>query len=130
MSRGPAVEKRHQEQYYDNMDLLDVVEFLILMGVPCPIACGAMRFQMLPKIHFATLGHLIIITDRTRGSLTGTRTAVRLSQIPVKDALFFNRQKFAELAFEIDRNKFSAMTFVDNIYMPANDYRTGVSAMR
>lgn len=105
--------------------------FLILMGVPCPVACGAMSFQMLPKIRFTTLGHLIIITDRTRGSLPGTRTAVRLSQIPVKDALFFDRQKFADLAFEIDRSNFSAMTFVDNIYMPANDDgRTGVSAMR
>lgn len=128
-SRGCIVEG-DLEQYYDKLDSIDFIENLKNLGVPEELLCAAVRFQLLPGIRFEILGRVVMIYRRTRGTLTGTRTAGKMGSMPIKDALTFNREVFKQLAYELEGDRFSGMSFVDNIYMPGNTVVNGVSAMR
>ena len=91
---GNAVGQIDALSHYDNLDIIRIAKWLQTHGVPDDLVRATVIFQTMIPVELQIAGECIQIDRRTRGGLTGTRTAGQLGRVPIEDAM---NQVHAEL---------------------------------
>jgi len=96
--------------------VLAIAQWLLARGVPSPLVGAMLRHQMLPHIVVHASSVCAPIKGRSRGGLTGSRTAGALGRIPVEDVIQFRAAQWSSWGFQAGPNTLTVASFVDNIY--------------
>ena len=75
-----------------------------------------LRFQLLPVIQLRVGTLTLEIVQRSRGSLTGSRTAGAASRIPVESSVLECAPALSNKGFDIGHVRLTFATYVDNIF--------------
>jgi hypothetical protein len=114
-SRG-AIACADVERYYDQIPLMTVLEKLEKCGLNKETANAILRLHWKTKIQLAVMGSLAEIGARTRGCLTGSRSAVVLGKVPMEWAIARLVPKWTKANFGWQKNTVVASIYVDNIW--------------
>ena len=85
---------------------------------PSDVAC-LLRFQMMPavRLHIGD-GASVTIRNRSKGGLTGTRTALVMARIPVEATVASLYQQLRPFGLPVvDGGTLLVATYVDNFYV-------------
>ncbi len=105
--------------YFDALPVLRIAERLVDKGAPPSDVAALVRFQMMPRVCLRiSEGASATILNRSRGGLTGTRTALVMARIPVEatTALLYPRLRHLGIQV-IDGGSLLVATYVDNFYV-------------
>ena len=112
-----AIAQEDIKQHYDNVDTIKVFRWLVANNCAPALAATFLRHQLLPTIHLRVgTGHSVI-SNRARGTLTGSRLAGQLGRIPVQDSLRKTLPTLTKLAWTFGDIVLVAATFVDNFVL-------------
>ena len=78
-----AIAQEDIEKYYDSLRLLRVARWLQRNGATSATCAAMLRHQMLPQVTLAIGGIEVSFSNRSVGSLTGSRVAGALGRVPV-----------------------------------------------
>ena len=103
-------------QFYDNLPMMKLFQWLLAEGAEPGFVCAIFRHQLLPTVSVTISGSDAsqIVRNRCSGGLTGTRVAGALGRILVEQCFKDNHKKWNRWAF---RRCISAASFVDNIFV-------------
>ena len=108
------------EAYYDNVDLLLVAAWLRRARVAAcdaAVIAAALRWQLLPCVEVDATICTLVVRDRIKGGLTGSRTAGALGRIPVEATMNKISCWVRRWAFDVGtRYGLSGASFVDNLF--------------
>ena len=105
------------KKFYDRLSILRICLFLECQGVPLAILGGLLRLHFCIQIIVNFEGGFVRIINRTRGVMTGSRSAVLVGRIPVYDIIGRNLQNWIPKGFPLDDGKaLTVASWVDNIY--------------
>ena len=82
-----AIAQADIRQYYDSLDVPALAWWLHLEGLNIAWTSAIVRLQMVLAINLRRGEETACVTDRTSGSLTGSRVAGALGRIPVMQVL-------------------------------------------
>ena len=105
-------------QYYDNIDCIRCWNYLIAAGLPGATATAILRHQLFVQfsMRFAGRDAAVDLRARTRGTLTGSRTAGALGRIAVEDAFRSRWHAWQPWGLRInDTLTLTAASYVDNL---------------
>lgn len=115
------------EQYDDTVDPALFVRRLLRWGCPAPLACAALRHQLLPSVTLSLGGRPgseAVVRDRTAGCLTGSRVVVALGRVPLHAALRARAAVWSRLSgVDVGPSSLSVAVYVDNIFIVARSAR-------
>lgn len=122
-SRGAVLQSDVAAFYYDNIDVVRALLVAQAMGAQPALVAAAARHQLLPRIVLATAGsdgaH---VRSRTRGALTGSRTAGALGRFVVREmALHVRATRPSAAVLLPDVGPAALATYVDNLLIIAPD---------
>ena len=95
--------------------------WMVERGAPPADVAAIVRFQMMPavRLHIGD-GASVTISNRTRGGLTGTRTALVLARIPVEATVSSVHQQLKPYGIKVNNGgSLVVATYVDNFYVVA-----------
>ena len=106
--------------YYDNVDLLLVAEWIIAQNVPSccrNVVAAAVAWQLLPSLLVDASITSLCIEKRTKGGLTGSRTAGAMGRVPVEVTMMRSSPEVQRWAYHLGTARgWSGASFVDNLY--------------
>jgi hypothetical protein len=114
-------------RYYDSVDLLRVGRCLSSRGADDGIVRAVLNFQMLPGVTLNCPFGTVAIHSRTLGTLTGSRCAGVLGQIPVLDICELESTFLQAHAWTACGNRSPVMTWVDNLFWFAKSIYSAVA---
>lgn len=88
---------------------------------------AAVRHQMLPVVHLSMGPGTVTIRHRSRGGLTGTRTAGTLGRVPVEAVIAERHSTWSQFGYPVDNQALLLSTYVDNVFNIACSARHGVA---
>lgn len=125
-----AVLQADVARYYDSISVLLCCYKLLKIGVDKGLVAGLCRLQLMPVVILHVLSATARVDQRTNGSITGTRTAGTLGQIPVESVCRDNAQVLSGLGFQAGGSIITAMSWVDNVYALGRTSSSAMEAMR
>ena len=106
--------------YYDNLDLLLVAKWVVSAEVPrCgrDIAAAVLRWQLLPSVIIDASIATVVIRHRTKGGLTGSRSAGAMGRIPVESSMCKISPAVRNWSYHLGTARgWSGASFVDNLF--------------
>ena len=114
-------------RYYDSVDLLLVGRCLIARGVHSTIVRAVLQFQLLPTVFINSRFGSVPTHQRTLGTLTGSRCAGVLGQIPILDVCEFEEQFLQAHAWAACADRSPVLSWVDNLFWFAKSVHSAVS---
>ena len=101
--------------YYDLLSPLFLYRWLCSRGVPAILATAFLRIHILPAIRVRFDAVDFIMPLRTRGVLTGTRTANVAARIPVGDVCQSLAPQLERLGFSTPSGSHAVSSWIDNL---------------
>ena len=103
-------------KFYDMIRPSLLMQFLSVREVDLGVIAALLRLQYCVAIALDIGGQVVLRPRRTRGLLTGTRTAVTLGRIPVEDCLSVCLEQWQRAGFEAEGGFLTVATWVDNLF--------------
>lgn len=88
-----------------------------------------MRVQTLPPVHLTVGNEVCRFLRRTRGTLTGTRTAVVAGRVPLLDVAKERQHVWEQLCIWYSGRAMAVSSFVDNVYTCAHSVENAVAVL-
>ena len=82
-----AVSQADIRSYHDELPTLAICHFMVRIGIATSLVALSLRIQLLPSISLHYAGMTVNLEKRTKGGLTGTRTAGALGRVPILDLI-------------------------------------------
>jgi hypothetical protein len=101
--------------FYDEQALLLLLGWL-LERCPRILAAAVIKLQFYPTIELSCRGESVRISNRSRGTITGSRLANLLGRIPIQQALADCLPSIKHLGFPGGSTAVIAMTWIDNLF--------------
>jgi len=119
--------------FYDNLPLLKLCVHMVQAGVPAALMAVCLRIQLFTKV-VLNVGHTTIaIARRTKGGLTGTRTAGALGRIPILDMIAARKEAWRADGFRlgsgIHADSLTMATYIDNLYAVSSEVEGAMKIM-
>ena len=105
--------------FYDEHSLIRVFDWMRARSYPIDIAVATIRIHLFPAVRLKCGQHQVIVAKRSRGSLTGSRSANEIGRIPVQQSIEDSLPFVQKLGYPCDNSFLFAATFVDNIFVAA-----------
>ena len=118
---GTAIGQRDIQSYFDALPIMAIASWMVERGAPPADVAAIVRFQMMPavRLHIGD-GASVTIRNRSRGGLTGTRTALVMARIPVEATVSALYQQLRHFGIPVaDGGSLLVSTYVDNFYVVA-----------
>jgi hypothetical protein len=118
MSQGVVIQA-DVEKYYDQLPLWKCLDALALRGLDARTAAACVRLHWQSAVHLCALGSQVAIRPRSRGALTGSRSAVMLGKVPVETAVARLASAWVakKWAWGLDGDTVSSAIYVDNVWL-------------
>ena len=128
---GSAVAQSDILSYFDSLPVLRIAEWLLEKGAPPADVAALVRFHMTPRIRLRISDAVsVTIRDRSKGGLTGTRTALVLARIPVEATTAFLYPRLKHLGIQvINGGSLLVSTYIDNFYVSSPTQQMAVQAL-
>ena len=107
--------------FFDNLDPIRVLRWLIDRGFPRALAAALFRIHCLPVCQLQLGNMQIDVGRRSSGFFTGTRSAGTAARIPLLDAAGHRAHVWNQFSFRYSGMSFSLTSFVDNVFTAASD---------
>ena len=104
------------KKFYDRLRCTMIAEFLCMKGVDPGLIGAILRFHTCPQLFLVADSARFEIIGRSRGVLTGARSAVTLGRIPVEDSFSKCLESWGDFGFDLGSHKLCAVAWVDNIF--------------
>jgi len=114
-------------RYYDSVDLLRVGRCLTARGVPRNIVKAALNFQLLPRVCINSCFGGVDVHRRTLGTLTGSRCAGVLGQVPILDVCELEEPFLRSHAWVACAHRSPVLSWVDNLFWFAKSIDSAVA---
>ena len=119
--------------YYDELPTLALCHFMVRIGIPTSLVAVCLRIQLLPVISLSFADVTVRLEKRTKGGLTGTRTAGALGRIPILDLIATRehtwRAKGFKLGSDPNTSSITMATYIDNLYAVSDGVEGAISIM-
>jgi hypothetical protein len=128
MSQGVVIQA-DVEKYYDQLPLWKCLDALALRGLDARTAAACVRLNWQSSVLLCALGSQVAILPRSRGALTGSRSAVMLGKVPVETAVakLAGAWVAKKWAWGLDGDTVSSAIYVNNVWLFS---RTSGAALR
>ena len=124
-----AVAQADIEKYYDSLDPILLVQWLLQHGASLA-ACGSiLRHQMQPQVYLRIGNVRIPIHGRCVGCLTGSRVAGFLGRIPVESTISERHHTWMQWGYQTSSHTLNVCVYVDNIYSASSSLHGAVSIL-
>ena len=118
-SRG-ALSQTDIGQFYDNLPVLGIAQWLSGHGVAPPLLHAVVQIQLCTRV-FVRVGEASAeIGMRAKGGLTGSRVAGALARIPAEQAASQAHTQIQKYGYKIDQYRIGIALWVDNCFAFAN----------
>ena len=128
---GTAVGQSDIRSYFDALPALKIAEWMMDRGaLPADVAT-LVRFQMMPavRLHIG-YGTSISIAHRSKGGLTGTRTALVLARIPVEATVSKLYRQLRPFGLPVaNGGSLLVATYIENFYVVAPSQAFAIHSM-
>ena len=114
------------QRYYDTVNVFKCAQWLIDQGFSSHRAACVLRLQMLPKVNLQIGTQNRPISNRTLGSLTGSRSAGACGRIPWVDVLERHALTHNRIAWQEHKTPVPLMTWIDNAFLAARSPELGI----
>lgn len=111
---------------FDCIPLLQVVQFLITIGLCSKVAAAVVRLHLVTNLELSCAGSSACLQYRTRGVLTGTRTANQLARVPMLEVLHNLIPNLREAGIVTGGERAVVATWIDNIFAVTRTAQCGV----
>jgi hypothetical protein len=102
--------------YYDEHSLIKLLAWMLDHSFPLDVAVAAIRLHAFPPVRLKCGQERFLLTCRSRGTLTGSRSANELARIPVQQSIVDALPAVRNLGYPCDDFFLLAMTYVDNVF--------------
>ena len=119
-SRG-ALSQCDVLSYYDSVDVVDTLRWMVARGLDLPTAAAAARSQLLPRLVLKCGEAVVEMPPRSRGALTGSRVAGQCGRVPVVCSLVAACRDARVRGWQMDGDEWTFSSFVDNVFSQASD---------
>ena len=109
------------KSYYDSLSPFLICTWLISRGAPVAVAAAFLRLHVVPAVRIKFDIVQFQLRERTRGLLTGTRSANIASRIPIGDACLALAPKLLLLGYKTPHATLAVSSWVDNLTAIARD---------
>ena len=98
--------------------------------MPLAILGGLMRFHFCIQLLVNFDGGVVIIINRTRGVLTGSRSAVLMGRVPTYDIFAWNHRSWIAKGFHLTNDRFLRVAlWVDRFFVVLSHASHGISIL-
>ena len=115
--------------FYDNVQPLLVFEWLNRHGADGGTAACFLRLHCLPPIEMSVRETVVVIGRRSRGVLTGTRSAGIAGRIPLLDVSSQRSHVWSQWAAKYGSSTLACGSFVDNLFTAAHSVSEAVAIL-
>jgi hypothetical protein len=102
--------------FYDEHSLIKLLAWMLKNGVPVDIAVPVIRLHAFPAIRLKGGSEQFRIKNRSKGSLTGSRSANELARIPIQQSIADSLPAVQHLGYPCGDISLVALTYIDNIF--------------
>ena len=119
-SKG-AIAQCDVQAHYDTVNGLKVTNWLNAKGADKALTAAALRMQLVCKVSLQSGAMNIVISNRSNGSLTGSRVAGAWGRVPVEATIAKRNSSWKERGWRTTGETLTVASYVDNLFALGRD---------
>ena len=105
--------------YYDCLDVVDCLKWMVRHGLDIATAAAAAKSQLLPRLCIKCGDAVVQVHRRACGALTGSRVAGQCGRVPIVTSMVAATRSSEVSGWHMGADEWTFSSFVDNVYSQA-----------
>ena len=125
-----AVAQADVRKFFDRLKVTLIANYLDSLGVHGCLTGALVRFHSCVQVDLNFAGHIFSTAPRSRGILTGTRTALALSRIPLFDIVSRRCNEWLRFGFKLSSSRICLASWIDNLFTFSHNAADAIAILK